>query len=218
MFYITGDVHGGIQQRVGEVVKIRSYDKEDDNFLVVAGDFGLPWYSDQLRNRRENRVLDQVQARLERQNLTVCFVDGNHENYDLLYSYPLDEDGTRPLRPRIRHLPRGGVYRIGGFDLFAFGGALSTDRGMESLGRGYWREELPNPEEAMRGLGTVMTAPNIDLVVTHAAPAGVLSMMGDVDPARFRDPAAKNLEEYCEIVEEHFPFARWYFGHYCPAE
>jgi hypothetical protein len=35
-----------------------------------------------------------------------------------------------------------------------------------------------------------------------------------VDPARFRDPAAKNLEEYREIVEERFPFARWYFGHY----
>ena len=212
MLYITGDVHGEILQRLSWLKRVR-LDRAEENFLIVCGDFGLPWFAESRQLKKENRVLDMAQENLERYNTYLYFVDGNHENYDLLYGYPIAEDGTRPLRPRIRHLPRGTLIRIGGLDVFAFGGAKSTDRGEECLGRGYWREELPSDAEAACGLNALETAENVDVVISHAAPSGILDTMY-VEPERLADPAAKVLEEYRQLVERKFPHAFWFFGHY----
>jgi hypothetical protein len=213
MLYITGDIHGSLLKRIRDVKRV-GIDSQTANNLIITGDFGLPWYTDERHRRKENHILDQAQNALEKCNMTVYFVDGNHENYDLLYSFPLESDGTRLLRPRIKHLPRGGLYRIGSFYVFAFGGALSTDRGPESLGRGYWREELPTSAETAYGFDTLNAAQNVDLVVSHAAPAGILPMMGDIEIMRLNDPVTKILEAYRLILEDRFPWALWYFGHY----
>lgn len=43
MFFVTGDLHGEKEQ-IQEYIKVLS-DCTKDDILIVAGDFGIPWYS-----------------------------------------------------------------------------------------------------------------------------------------------------------------------------
>ena len=215
MLYFTGDIHGDILRRIYSFRRL-GVRREEPNALFVCGDFGLPWSPHS--HTKEQRVLDVAEKHLNLYNVTLYFVDGNHENFDMLYAIPIEGDGTRHLRQHIRHMPRGTLHTINGCDVFAFGGAMSTDRGIESLGRDYWVQELPTYSESHRGLETLSAAENVDFVVSHAAPSGALSMMCKAgiwfEAARFTDPAAKALEEYRLIIEVRFPHAHWFYGHY----
>ena len=79
--FITGDLHGQL-----EVKRLnsknwplgRSLTKED--ILIIAGDFGLTFFGDET----ENFWLDW----LEKKPWTTLFIDGNHDNFPLLRSYP----------------------------------------------------------------------------------------------------------------------------------
>ena len=51
-----------------------------DDYLIVCGDFGYI-FEDSLS---EHRFLDF----LETKPYTVCFCDGNHENFTRIYEYP----------------------------------------------------------------------------------------------------------------------------------
>ena len=215
MLYFTGDIHSDVLRRIYNFRSL-GVKRDETNALIVAGDFGLPWSKHD--HAKEQRVLDVAEKHLNLYNVTLYFVDGNHENYDMLYAIPIEDDGTRHLRPHIRHMPRGTLHKINGCDLFAYGGAMSTDRGIEVLGRGYWLQELPTDSEVQQGLHMLKTASNVDFVVSHAAPGGALSMMCDADvsilPARLTDPTIGVLEEYRLIFEERFPHVHWYYGHY----
>ena len=76
MVYVTGDMHGDLRHLKGAKLK-----KGDT--LIVCGDFGFVWYGD----KRDTAAL----AALSRKKYTILFVDGVHENYDLLATYPLSE-------------------------------------------------------------------------------------------------------------------------------
>lgn len=57
-------------------------------------------------------------------------MDGNHENSDLLNTYPEQEwHGGRVhmVRPHVLHLMRGQVVNIGGLTWFTMDGAVSHD-------------------------------------------------------------------------------------------
>ena len=215
MIYFTGDVHGDVLPRIYNFRRL-GVERDESNALIVTGDFGIPWspYS----HSKEQRILDAAEKHLNLYNVILYYVDGNHENFDMLYAIPVEADGTRHLRPRIRHMPRGTLHKINGCDVFAFGGAKSTDRGMEELGRSYWIQELPNYSESQQGIDTLNAAKNIDFVISHAAPSGALAMMSaavhSFDPARLGDPTAKVLETFRLIIEGRFPHAHWFFGHY----
>jgi hypothetical protein len=60
-----------------------------------------------LVRSRWGRFLDGVERAAATAGISVWFIDGNHENFNLLYSLPLDADGQRPVRDHITHLPRG---------------------------------------------------------------------------------------------------------------
>lgn len=74
----------------------------------------------------ERKRLQELSSR----SFTTLFVDGNHENFDLLYKYPIvDFHGGKAHRimPHIYHLMRGEVFELEGMSFFAFGGASSRD-------------------------------------------------------------------------------------------
>ena len=57
-------------------------------------------------------------------------MDGNHENFDRLYDYPVDElhgGKVHKIRNSVIHLMRGQVFEIDGKKIFTFGGARSHD-------------------------------------------------------------------------------------------
>lgn len=56
------------------------------------------------------------------------FVDGNHENFDRLYEYPVEEwHGCKvhKIRSLVIHMMRGQVFEIEGQNIFTFGGPSS---------------------------------------------------------------------------------------------
>ena len=79
-----------------------------NDYVIILGDFGI-WDN----SKEENYILDW----LDNKNFTTLFIDGNHENYDLLNTYPYVEwrgGLVQRIRPSILHLCRGEVFNING--------------------------------------------------------------------------------------------------------
>lgn len=122
MVYITGDCHGDWARFSTDNFPEQKNMTKDD-FVIVCGDFGL-WHEDQTERWWFNWF--------EQKNFTVLFVDGNHENFDRLYSDEfevVDFHGGKAhkIRENIFHLMRGYVFDLCGKKFFAFGGASSHD-------------------------------------------------------------------------------------------
>lgn len=73
----------------------------------------------------------------------------------------------------------------------------------------WWKQELPSPaeyEEARRNLERVNY--EVDYIITHCAPNGIVDKLGDGDYAHDR------LTEFLEEGREKAKFHYWLFGHY----
>ena len=72
MIYITGDIHGDFDRfKSRELKKLKKQDA-----LIICGDFGFIWSG----SKKEKRLLKKI-GKLP---YNVLFVEGSHENYDLL--------------------------------------------------------------------------------------------------------------------------------------
>ena len=124
MVYLTGDTHGEVYRFSPEFFP----DQEDmtrDDTVIILGDFGCIWDKYSII---EIQKLDY----LEERPFTICFVDGNHENFDRLYGNEfsvVDFHGGKAhkVRENIYHLMRGYIYEFDDRKFFAFGGASSHD-------------------------------------------------------------------------------------------
>ena len=117
MIYITGDTHGEFQRFSG-----KRFEAGEDDYLIICGDFGGVWD----RSAEQKYWLDWLAAK----PWTTLFLDGNHENYDLLATYPVERwhgGKVQYIRPKLLHLMRGQVFVIDGLRFFVMGGASSHD-------------------------------------------------------------------------------------------
>ena len=93
-----------------------------DDYMIVCGDFGCVWNGD----KSDDTQLD----RLEALPFTVLFVDGNHENFDALNKYPVEEwrgGKVHKIRPQVIHLIRGQMLELQDRSFFTMGGAQRYD-------------------------------------------------------------------------------------------
>jgi len=140
----------------------------------------------------------------------ILWVDGNHDNHDLLKQYPVTKwnDGkVHEITPRIRHLMRGEVFTLpDGRKLFAMGGARSLFTG----GDYWWPEEVPNEQERKRAISNLKKHNyKIDLVITHDCPTSFLK--------RFRwynEYVDVEFNDYLESLKNTIKFKHWFFGHH----
>ena len=120
MIYITGDCHGDFRKfNKKNFPKQKQLTKED--YVIICGDFGGIWDSDK-ESRKEKWWLDW----LNEKSYTTLFVDGNHENFDRLNAYPLEEwhgGKIHKIRSSVLHLMRGHIFKIADKTIFTFGGA-----------------------------------------------------------------------------------------------
>ena len=122
MLYITGDCHAD-WSKFSTMAFPEQKEMTREDFVLVCGDFGI-WHN----TKSERWWLDW----LEDKSFTICFVDGNHENFDRLYSDEfevVDFHGGKAhkIRDNVYHLMRGYVFDICDKKIFAFGGASSHD-------------------------------------------------------------------------------------------
>ena len=120
MVRVTGDTHGK-RRRLAELLRDGGWQAGD--ILIVCGDFGYLFTNSEM----EKEFLDAV----AQMPYTVCFCDGNHENFPAIYAYPKEKwcgGWVHRIRHNVIHLMRGQVYEIEGKTFFTFGRARSLRR------------------------------------------------------------------------------------------
>lgn len=207
MLFVTGDTHGDHDFAKLTAFAGRETGLTKRDFVIVAGDFGGVFFADTLE-----KDLDAYSAL----PFTVLFVDGNHENFDLLEAYPVRQwkgGKVHMVRKDIIHLMRGQIYTIGGRRIFTFGGATSVDRVVRTEGFSWWRRELPTWEEADEAIANLKACGNtVDYIVTHSCCERAL-MYPPLRTRRFQAdiyPENRMLSYFQDIVQ----YRHWYFGHY----
>lgn len=225
--FITGDIHAEIYPRFSNASFPAQKGLTKDDIVIVAGDFGIPWTDGGAQDAYALREL-------EKRPFTTCFVDGNHENYDLLEQYPEQMwHGGRVHRinDSVIHLMRGQVFDIDGTTIFAFGGAASHDvedgildaydpdlknkaRALRKAGKyryrinhlSWWEREMPDRSEYDEGMANLEKHGfDVDYIITHCPPTTVLRQMG------FNDP--DDMARYFQDIKDCTRFRTWYFGH-----
>lgn len=207
MIYVTGDTHNR-----QDFAKLKYFAKRNphltkNDYVVIAGDFGGVWRSASL----QEDLLPYEQL-----PFTVLWVDGNHENFSLLQTYPVREwkgGKVHFIKPDIIHLMRGQVFTLEGKTVFTFGGATSIDKYLRTEGVSWWKEEMPSHEELSEGIQNLQRYNNkVDYIVTHSC--GERALM--YPPLRTRSfqmqryPENQMLAYFEDIVD----YTHWYFGHY----
>ncbi len=230
MIYITGDCHQDFR-RFNTRIFPEQKEMTKEDYVIICGDFGGVW-NQGGESKEEKHLLDW----LEDKTFTTLFVDGNHENFDRLLSYPEEEwhEGrVHRIRPSVIHLMRGQVFEIDGKSIFAFGGAGSHDidggilepedpdfkRKKRRLDQGWlpyrinhvswWRQELPAREEMEEGRRNLAAhGYRVDFIVTHCCASSTQVLLGG---SMYQPDIAT---DYLEEIRQKTQFKKWFFGHY----
>lgn len=206
MIFITGDMHGA-----HDIIKFspKHFTMQSEltrsDHVIICGDFGLLWSG----SEKEKKLLEW----LEERPWTTLWIDGNHENFDMLKAYPIEEwngGQIQRITEHIFHLCRGNVFEIEGRSFFAFGGAESHDKHYREYGKSIWKEEMPSDEEIERGRQALKNVGmKADYIITHSLPSHIQDEL--FDSAGF---CRNRLTDFFDEVDEKANFKLWFSGHY----
>ncbi|MBR1555265.1 MAG: metallophosphoesterase [Oscillospiraceae bacterium] len=211
MFLVTGDIHG--LRSMEDIQRLSTAHQElfnimtKEDYLIIAGDFGLVWDS----SKEEVELLQW----LEERPYTTLFVDGNHENFDLLeLLYPVENwcgGKIRRISPSVMQLMRGQVYQIDGKSFFTMGGAESYDKQFRIPGISWWPQELPSEKEMREARANLLgQGMKVDYVVTHCLPTSIQhQLFGD-----FSQYPDNRLTDFLEEINRKMSYKQWFCGHY----
>lgn len=202
MIYITGDTHGDISHLKNP--KLNKLGEKD--ILIVCGDFGFIWNPESPAEKKNMEWL-------KKRKYTICFVDGAHENFDILNSYtPYRWKGgnAHKIADNIYHLMRGEVFTFEGKTFFVMGGGESDDAYMREKGQSWWEAELPNAEELQNGVNNLNdTERNINYILTYEAPTIAKEILKQ---RTNHNILITPLNTYLQEIMHNVGYMHWYFG------
>lgn len=204
MIFITGDTHIPIDTRklnTKNFPQQRMLSKKD--YLIICGDFGGIW---------DNGRTDLYwQKWLDAKSWTTLFVDGNHENFELLNEFPtvrFKGGQAHKINNSIYHLKRGQIFTIEDKTFFTMGGASSHDKHLRKEHISWWKEEIPSDREFNFALKKLQQYNwSVDYVITHCAPDSIQGLMA-------QHYEHDRITNFLEVVNSRLKFKHWYFGHY----
>jgi predicted phosphodiesterase len=204
MIYVTGDTHGGLDfEKLDHGHFKEQSDLTKDDYVIVAGDFGFIWQG----NEQQRRLLDL----LDELSFSILFVDGNHENFELLNAYPLETwngGAVHVINDSVIHLTRGQVFTLQGSTVFTFGGGYSMDKMWRKPYVSWWPEEMPSAAHYREGIRNLEQCNwQVDYVITHEGPVETVRSLN-------RQFGNNDLCRFLQEVSEKLLFKKWYFGHY----
>lgn len=198
MIYATGDMHGQIERFSDK--KLKSLKKGDT--LIVCGDFGFVWN----QSKEEKKIL----LLLGKKPYDIAFIDGAHENFELLDALEeVEWNGSSAFRVsgNLYYLPRGQLYEIEGNKCFVFGGGESPDREIRNDTSLLWDREMPTPQQMAKGISVLEAAGRtVDYVFTHEPPATVKGFL------KIGEDKATHLNLYLDEISKKCTIKRWFFG------
>ncbi len=212
MIYITGDIH-----REQDIWKINPDDGfpegknlTKNDYLIICGDFGCIW---------DGGTGDTFWLNwLESLPWQTCFIDGNHENFDLLNEFPIETwhgGQVHRIRSNIVHLMRGEIFDIEGKTFFTFGGGFSHDAEYRVENVNWWKEELPTKEEVENAFSNLDKANwKVDYVLTHDIyRSHDLSKKYKTSLERYGS-GFEDIQDFLEVIHSKISYTQWFHGHY----
>ena len=195
VIYVTGDTHGEFNR-----FKNKFFSANENDTVIICGDFGGLWDGGKTESYWRKWLCEKPYK--------ILFCDGNHENYDMLKKYPVEDlfgGKVRKITDNIYHLMRGEMFEIEGKKIFVMGGARSHDisdgildpsdsdfnikekmlirRGKDMYrvrGVSWWEEEMPCEEEFAHALETLGKYNyECDYIITHDCPSSVQKILID---------------------------------------
>lgn len=202
MVYITGDTHGDISWFKNP--KLKKLGEKD--ILIICGDFGFLWNP---KSEAEKKNLEILKSK----KYTICFLDGAHENFDMLDAYtPYRWKGgnAHKIANNIFHLMRGEIFTLDNKTFFVMGGGESDDRDMREPGVSWWEEEMPNAEEIKNAEDNLKDANyNVNYILSYEAPA----VAKDFLKLHLKEAAKISpLNTFLQELTKNVDYYHWYFG------
>ncbi|MCL2019818.1 MAG: metallophosphoesterase [Oscillospiraceae bacterium] len=199
LIYITGDTHGDLSR----FKKAKRLKKGD--FLIICGDFGFIWDG----SKKEKRLL----KRLGKKKYHILFVDGIHENFNELSSYPEEEwngGRSRRISGNLRYLMRGEVFTLGKKRILTFGGGhIDTSAPETNDQPSELPPEIQKESEYRNGLRALAEHNgSVDYIVSHEAPSKIAEFLELPNSDKSR------VNAYLDILGESCSFERWFFGYH----
>lgn len=158
----AGDIHGNMEH--ADWLFDHAVDNKVD-VIIACGDFGYwPHYG------WGKRFINSVERMARKNGIKFYWVDGNHENHDLLDELVEENGADAPIAMGsewLNYIPRGCVFTIGSKKIMGYGGAYSWDWKHRELGISYWKQELINDYKVAE-----LPEQKVDILVTHEAPLG----------------------------------------------
>ena len=195
--YITGDIHGNPRRLSNKNLRLLGLEITEGDKVIVCGDFGLPWYDD---------VEDEYWLNwLEEKPFEILFVDGNHENFDLLYQFPVEErygGKVHRVRSNVYHLMRGEIFEINEKSFFVIGGCASSQKWINA-GKPRYDGEAPTEDEIIYAKENLRKYSNsVDYILTHKY----------LQEDTLTEPP-NSLEGLIHYLKSSVKYNAWYFGH-----
>lgn len=204
MTYLTGDLHGYLADL--RIDWFRENLTENDN-LIILGDAGIFW--------NENIMQEWNNFQFPFKTIVVL---GNHENYNLLKTFP---EGTiyrakcRIMKDNVYIINHGEILDIDNKKFFVFGGALSIDKHLRIPYVSWWSEEQANKSDYDNAINNLEKVNyNIDYFLAHDVQGDIALKM--FKPfARVDSSTAKMLAQLEFEIKYHSnkPY-EYYFGHW----
>lgn len=200
MIYFTGDVHGDRHRlSKSELGMLKPGDT-----LIICGDFGFLWDN----RKSEIKFLNHLGMR----KYNICFVDGIHENFDLLSDLPVvmwNGGKAHLIHDNVYHLMRGQIFNIEGKTIFTMGGGEDPEEEPSDYDNEI-HKETPSAAE-MLSAAKMLESVNykVDYIVTHEPPAKTRDFMLLSSNKTLRVTA---LGAFFDGLSGQADFKKWYFG------
>lgn len=202
MIYITGDLHGNINDMRLSWLK-DNLNKND--ILIVLGDFGFFFFKD-LINQYPNFPF-----------VTIAIL-GNHENYSILNTFKktsIFNAKARLMKDKVYIIDNGEVLNIDDKSFFVFGGALSIDKAYRVPYISWWPQEQPTISEFNNAISNLEKIDyNIDYFLAHDVDRDIASKMFN-KPTIINSSTSDMLRELeFKIKDNSDKKYEYFFGHW----
>jgi Icc-related predicted phosphoesterase len=192
---ICGDWHGdfGFASRVCKELKSIGVTE-----ILHCGDFGYGWNSD---------YVPLVSEMLNRRGITLRWVPGNHENYDLIDQLMEHNAQWMGDYENIYVLDRGERFTIANTTFVGIGGGHSIDKAQRHAHISWWPQELITYSQVHR----ILQSEKCDVVIAHDAP---LTADLELRNGYKDDPHTQGNRRMLGIAVDHLDPKYVFHGHY----
>jgi len=156
----AGDIHG---DTIHAEWLFRHASEQGCTHIISVGDFGY-W----VHQPRGEKFVNRVAQLAEKAQIKFLWIDGNHENHDILRDLTDKHGKYNPINTPnewCQYIPRGCRFTIADNTLMGYGGAYSVDWLDRVEGESWWRGELINPFDVDE-----LSPQPVDILMTHDAP------------------------------------------------